>query len=387
MTSILTNTGAMVALQSLEATQNALSMTENEISTGLKVQSAKDDSAAWAISTTMNGNISSLSQVGTDLGNADSVLGTAVSGAGQITSLLSQIRSKVESATSASDQSSVADIQGEVDQLLNQITDTIQSSSFNGINLLDGSTTSKLANGDTGIAFLAATANNYAGTTGTQSSFITADTQNTNLTTSGGTVAAGIAAGTGSALQNLFNLLGDSTTGNTATGGTSAIYTQADGTAGTTDQYYIAAQAGTYTNDAGATVNVTEGQLYAASSANAQAGDAAVKTTSSGLAGIVAAVNSNPNALDAFLNVVDQASQSVEDAAAQFGAVQQNIESQQTFVSNLSNSLTTGVGNLVDADMTSASARLSALQTQQQLGTQALSIANQAPQVLLKLFG
>jgi flagellin len=372
MTSILTNSGAMIALQSLEATQNSLSMTENEVSTGLKVQTAKDDAAAWAISTTMNSNISSLGQVGTDLGNADSVLGTAVSGADQITSLLSQIRSKVESATSASDQSSVADIQGEVDQLLNQITDTLQSSSFNGINLLNGSTTSKLANGDTGIAFLAATANNYAGTTGVQSSFINVDTQNTNLTTtSGAGVTAGVAAGTSSALQNLFNLLGDSSTGNTATGGTSAIYTQADGTAGTTDQYYLSS---------------TTGSLYTAT-APAATGDTVVSTTSAGLAGIVAEVNQNPNSLDAFLNVIDQASQSVENAAAQFGAVQSNVEAQETFVSNLSDTLTTGVGNLVDADMTAASARLSALQTQQQLGTQALSIANQAPQSLLKLFG
>jgi flagellin len=77
----------------------------------------------------------------------------------------------------------------------------------------------------------------------------------------------------------------------------------------------------------------------------------------------------------------------VQNTAAQFGAVQQNIESQQTFIKTLSDNLTTGVGNLVDADMTAASARLSALQTQQSLGTQALSIANQAPQALLKLFG
>jgi flagellin len=165
-----------------------------------------------------------------------------------------------------------------------------------------------------------------------------------------------------------------------------AVYAAANGTAAT-DQYYTAAQAGTYTNDKGATVNVAVGQLYSATAANAQVGDVAVTTDAGGLQGIADAINANPNALDAFLNVVDQASQAVQNTAAQFGAVQQNIQSQQTFVSNLSDSLTTGVGNLVDADMTSASARLSALQTQQQLGTQALSIANQAPQALLKLFG
>jgi flagellin len=386
MTSILTNNGAMVALQSLESTQNALTMTESQISTGLKVQTAKDDSAAWSISTTMKSNISSLSQVGTDLGDADSALSTAVSGADQITSLLSQIRTKVETASSPSDQSSISDIQGEVDQLLNQITATLQSSSFNGVNLLDGSTTSKLGNGDSGLAFLASTANNYAGTSGTQSSYITVDTATSDLTMTGGTVAAGVSAGTGSAMQNLFNLLGDTSTGNTATSGVAAVYAAASGGA-TTDQYYTAAAAGSYTNDAGATVAVNTGQLYSATAANAQAGDTAVTTSTSGLQGIADAVNSNPNALDAFLNVIDQASQTVQNTAAQFGAVQQNIESQQTFIKTLSDNLTTGVGNLVDADMTAASARLSALQTQQSLGTQALSIANQAPQALLKLFG
>ena len=59
--------------------------------------------------------------------------------------------------------------------------------------------------------------------------------------------------------------------------------------------------------------------------------------------------------------------------------------SQQTFVNNLASTLTSGVGNMVDANMTAEFAKLSALQVQQQLGTQALSIANQSPQLLLKL--
>ena len=56
------------------------------------------------------------------------------------------------------------------------------------------------------------------------------------------------------------------------------------------------------------------------------------------------------------------------------------------FVSKLTDVLTTGVGNLVDADLAKESARLQALQVQQQLGAQALSIANQAPQIILSLF-
>lgn len=74
------------------------------------------------------------------------------------------------------------------------------------------------------------------------------------------------------------------------------------------------------------------------------------------------------------------------DAASAFGSSQSRIESQGEFVQSLTDSLTKGVGALVDSDIEAASARLQALQVQQQLGTQALSIANQAPQQLLSLF-
>lgn len=74
------------------------------------------------------------------------------------------------------------------------------------------------------------------------------------------------------------------------------------------------------------------------------------------------------------------------DAASAFGSSQSRIESQGEFVKSLTDSLTKGVGALVDSDIEAASARLQALQVQQQLGTQALSIANQAPQQLLSLF-
>ena len=77
----------------------------------------------------------------------------------------------------------------------------------------------------------------------------------------------------------------------------------------------------------------------------------------------------------------------MQSQAAQFGSVQSSVEQQQTFVNNLADTFQTGAGNMVDADMTTELAQLSALQVQQQLGTQALSIANQAPQMILKLFG
>ena len=72
--------------------------------------------------------------------------------------------------------------------------------------------------------------------------------------------------------------------------------------------------------------------------------------------------------------------------AASLGTSAKRLDDQSNFVSKLSDSLTSGIGALVDADMEAASAKLQALQTQQQLGVQALSIANQAPQSILSLF-
>jgi flagellin len=292
--SILTNYGSMIALQNLQATQMALTNTQSQISSGLKVQTAKDDASSWTIANTMKSNIASLNQVGTDLGNANSVLSTSVSGAGQISSYISQIRAKVASFSDTSQDPTA--IQAEVTQLVSQIGATIQSSSFNGVNLLDGSSAQ-------GLTFLASTNNDYSG------------------------------------------------------GGTSP------------------------TISTGATTDL--------SSASTNAAATAFYTLASGLSAAISSANpaTEQTNLDAALKTVDSFNAVVESAAATLGAVQTNISSQQTFVQNLATNLTQGVSNMVDADMTKESAQLSALQTQQQLGTQALSIANQAPQLLLKLFG
>jgi len=293
--SILTNTGAMIALQNLEATNSSLNSVQNEISTGLAVSSPENEAATWVVSTTMNANIASLNQVGQNLGNADSILGTAVSGATEISSLIAQIRSAVASTQDPS--TDVAATQNEVDQYVNQINATVTSSAFNGVNLINGSNA-------TGVTFLASTANNYTVT----------KAASTTISSGNGADLTTLTTGTDATMKALYNLVDSGGTG----GGLAAI------TSGT---------------------------------------------------------------LDAALKTIDTANSTVENAAAQFGAVQANVSAQQTFIGNLANTLQSGVGNMVDANMTAESAKLSALQVQQQLGTQALSIANQAPQLLLKLFG
>jgi len=73
-------------------------------------------------------------------------------------------------------------------------------------------------------------------------------------------------------------------------------------------------------------------------------------------------------------------------AASDIGAAKKRVSTQMDFVTNLMDSIERGIGTLVDADMSRESTRLQALQTQQQLGIQALSIANSASQNILSLF-
>ncbi|NCM97584.1 MAG: flagellin, partial [Rhodobacterales bacterium] len=96
-------------------------------------------------------------------------------------------------------------------------------------------------------------------------------------------------------------------------------------------------------------------------------------------------VSTSANAATALTNIETLINTTV-DAAAAFGSAQSRIETQATFISNLSDSMKAGIGAMVDANMEEVSARLQALQVQQQLGVQSLSIANQAPQSILSLF-
>ncbi len=109
-------------------------------------------------------------------------------------------------------------------------------------------------------------------------------------------------------------------------------------------------------------------------------------TATGGLRGLEAiSVTTNAGA-DSALDTIETLISNSIDAAAQFGSAQGRIEIQNDFIGKLSDSLKTGIGAMVDADMEAVSARLQALQVQQQLGTQSLSIANQAPQSILSLF-
>lgn len=90
--------------------------------------------------------------------------------------------------------------------------------------------------------------------------------------------------------------------------------------------------------------------------------------------------------LAAYIKIADATLNDVTTAASNLGSVKSRISAQQTFISQLMDAVTSGVGSLVDADMNKESTRLQALQVQQQLGVQSLSLANQSSQLILRLF-
>ena len=94
----------------------------------------------------------------------------------------------------------------------------------------------------------------------------------------------------------------------------------------------------------------------------------------------------SPANATAVLTRLDATMSSVNQAVGNIGTQAKQIDAHSSFVSRLNDVLETGVGNLVDADLAKESARLQALQVKQQLGVQALAIANQAPQTILSLF-
>ena len=299
MNSINTNVGAMIALQALTDTQNQLGITQNRINTGLKIASAKDNGAIWAIAQTEKAQASSLDAVTNSLNNGKSVLDTTLQAGSQLTDILNQMRQKALAASDAGvDDASRTQYENEYTKLVQSYANVIASATFNGVNLVDNSSGSVAAIGsaDGGIKVTSAHLKLNAAT------IFASDG---SLTLTAGTVTA------------------PATTASVDSVAANAGGSWADGTG-----------------------------------ANAAAS----------------------------LAVIDAAIKSVTQGLSSFGVDSKAVDNQLDLVSKLQDSLKTGIGNLVDANLAQESASLQALQTKQQLGVQALSIANQSTTILLGLF-
>jgi flagellin len=268
MSSILTNTSSMVALQTLKGINKGMGKVQNEISTGMKVATAKDNSSSWAIAATMSTDINSYKKLTDSLTSASALLGVARSAAEQIVDVLKQVQEKVVQAKEPG--ADLVKLQADVDAMKATINSIAGSAQYNGINMVNNADprvfTVSVTRGGAGVDLTTFTVNGV------------------NLATAAGDVVT-----------------------LTATG-------------------------------------------------------------------------------EVDLDATETALNATIAAAASFGAAQIRIEGQNDFLKKQMDALKNGLGSIVDADMEEASARLQALQVQQQLGIQALSIANQSPQNILALF-
>lgn len=417
MSSILTNNSAMVALQTLRSINSNLEMTTEQISTGKEVGSAKDNSAVWAISKVMESDVAGFDAISDSLSQGEAAVSVAATAAESVTDYLNQIKEKIISAQDETSDRSI--LQTDINALVDQISTTVNAAQFNGLNLVDGSVSSTNANSNTGVNVLASLDRDSSGNVTVSN--IAVDAQ--NLSTSGGLELTGIMTEAGD-LDAGNTLTLNAAVFSDASGGAAgavALATDTSGLdpalttglmAGDAIELTVGAVTGSYTVQEGDTTEALVAGLKNSMQAagldeNSISIDASSDATeivfenltntdstfafsasrgSGGLTDLDSLDVTSATAASTALQDIEAMIQTAINAAADFGSVQGRIENQSDFVSNLSDALTSGIGSMVDADMEEASARLTALQTQQQLGTQALSIANEAPSSIMTLF-
>ena len=284
--SVNTNRGALIALQNLNATNRALETTQNRVNTGMKVSSAKDNGAIFAIATSQRAEMGAQDAVKQSLQRGQSIVDVALAAGETITEALTEMKSlavAIQDAVAGSDTANK--LNADFTALVTEIRSALAGATFDGVNLFNANT-----------AAVEVTTN-----------------------TSGGK----------------FTL--------------KSVYSAASGAIGANGAIDPTSAPNTATAPADNSFNF-----------NTPADRTA--------ANVDAAINN-------FMTVM-----------ADFGTKSKSLERQLTFVGKVQDSLETGIGNLVDADLAKESARLTALQTKQQLGVQALSIANQASSIVLSLF-
>ncbi len=373
MSSILTNSASLSALQSLEMTQSALAVTQGQVSTGLKVAKASDNAAYWSIATQLTSDSGVIGASNDALHQSQAVLDTANSAIKSIITTINSITTALTQATNPG--ADVANINTSLASLGKQLTDAVKGASFNGLNLLDGSQAAAL---NFVAGFTASTTGGTFNTIQFSAQALTgpggvaSTTVQPNITDAT-TIAQlnGLADNHASVLSAGQNVV-DKTTD--ATHDTFTVASKAlDGTVTTTKYTGLDANGNTTTNALAASFGVSVTTTPPAGLLTQGGNDLTNLTTSAATAG-------------AQLTSVEAALAAVTNYAAVIGSTQNRMTSSNALNMAITTNYSNGISALVDADMNQASTRLQALQTQQQLGIQSLSIANQSSQLILKLF-
>ena len=264
--SINTNYGASIALQNLNKTNSQLETTQNRINTGMKVSTAKDNGAIFAIATSQRANMGAMDAVRNSLQRGQSIVDVALAAGDTVTAALEEMKSLAVNIASSTGDAQTAYL-ADFNAMGKEIASALSGATFDGVNL-----------------------------------WTTAGATALTTNTTGGTYDVGFAAAPSAA----------------------------------------------------ATITAINTGAVTAANATVTAVDSAIKT--------------------------------VTDSLATLGTQSKSVGRQITFVNKLQDATEAGIGNLVDADLAKESAKLTALQTKQQLGVQALSIANSSSSVLLSLF-
>lgn len=400
MSSILTNTSAMVALQTMKTINASMSQTQAEISTGKSVATAKDNAAVWAISKVMEADVKGFKGISDSLALGSSTLAVARQAAETVTELLTEVKGKIVAAQEPNVDR--AKIQTDISALRDQIASVVGAAQFNGLNLVDGSQSSvsvlsSLDRSGTSVSAssISVTAQDLSiGAYAAKGVLAGSDGASTNNDTAGLALDSG--GGTGLiVIDDSTDAFAEGDRVSITIGGKQASYTvTAADVASTTAADIVAVglkQAIEALGITDLTVDYDSGSPGELSFTNDSGTDLTVSAqfTNAGAGGLGALSSidvSTQSGAQAALGNIESMLQTAIDSAAEFGSVQKRIDIQTDFVGKLTDSLRAGIGALVDADMEETSARLQALQVQQQLSTQALSIANQQPQSLLALF-
>ncbi|WP_274627871.1 flagellin [Arvimicrobium flavum] len=322
MASIMTNASALTALQSLNSTNKNLETTQARISTGFRVAEASDNAAYWSIATTMRSDNKALGTVQDALGLGASKVDTAYTGMNKAIETVNEIKVKLVAATGATD-ADKAKIDTEIKALQAQAKAYAEAASFSGTNMLSVSNASGAA---ADVKVVSAFNRDASGS----ASISTIDVKVEDIK-----LYDGGAAPTKKGILDADRV-----------GATGAV----TGTA----------QSPTAGDDPAAGDTYSVASLSVAGHSDGQIGE--------------------------MLMVVESALKEMNTAATNLGAAKNRIDLQKTFTQSLMDSIDRGIGQLVDADMNKESTRLQALQVQQQLGIQALSIANGNAQGILSLF-
>lgn len=324
MGSIITNGAAISSLQVLRNISGQMGAAQEEVSSGLRVKTAADNAAYWSISTTMRSDNMAMSAVRDALGLSAAVLDTTYAAVETSIDIMAQITAKLVAAQEQGvDKTKINE---ELDQFKQQLQSTMDSASFNGQNWL--SWNSGEDSRDKQIV----------------SSFIRSSDGNVSL----GTISYEI---------------------NTPPPRTDTNVQYFVDNGGSGEYGILSSEA--FAVQAGSAINYV---LILGSTAPASAVELVLSNATSS------------EELDDMISTVEAMTKQMVSVASQIGSMISRVEMQAEFALKLSDSIDSGIGRLVDADMNEASTRLKALQTQEQLAVQSLSMANSQPESLLTLF-